>query len=238
MKAKIKEKKEVAKDTLLVNFDLLGERISFKPGQYFFITLLNPPYTDNDEKGSRRHFSVVSSPIQNDIITMATRIRESSAFKKSLKELAVGSVVEIGPIQGSFVLPQDSTFPLVLIAGGIGITPFMSMLKFAFEKSLPLDLTLAYSNKNRESTAFFEELQQFKKEHQNFNLILTMTEDDSWIGEKGRIDENFIKKYFQDLNTKKYMIAGPPPMVDATYNVLLSSGVDPLNIKKENFSGY
>lgn len=238
MKAKIKEKKEIAKDTLLITFDLLGEKINFKPGQYFFITLLNPPYTDNDERGSRRHFSIVNSPNVNNVITMATRIRESSAFKKSLRDLPVGTIVEIGPIQGGFVLPENSTFSLVFIAGGIGITPFMSMLRFIFEKNLLYDFTLIYSNKNRRGTAFFEELQQFKKEHKNFNIILTMTGDDSWSGEKGRIDENFINKYFQDLNTKRYMIAGPPPMVDVTEKVLISVGIDPANIKKENFSGY
>lgn len=238
MKAKIKEKKEIAKDTLWVTFDLLGKKINFKPGQYFFITLLNPPYIDSDERGSRRHFSIVNSPTENNRIEMATRIRESSAFKKSLRDLSVGVIVEIGPIQGAFVLPDDSTSPLIFIAGGIGITPFMSMLKFAFEKNLPYDFALIYSNKNREETAFFEELQQMKKEHKNFNLILTMTQDNLWTGEKERVDENFIKRYFHDLNSKRYMIAGPPPMVDAIYNVLISAGIDLLNIKKENFSGY
>lgn len=238
MRAKIKDKKEIAKDTLLVTFDLLGEKINFKPGQYFFITLLNPPYIDNDDRGSRRHFSIVNSPTQNNRIEMATRIRTESAFKKSLRDLPVGSEVEIGPIQGTFILPDNLIRPLVFVAGGIGITPFMSILRFIKDKNLPCKITLIYSNREQKSAAFLNELTSMEKQIHDFKLIATMTRDKNWIGEKRRIDEKFIKDYFKNPNDNTCMIASPPKMVEEVIKVLISAEVKEENIKSETFSGY
>src|SRR5213080_5359304 len=101
MRARIKEKREVAKGTLLVIFDLLGEEVDFRPGQYFWVELLDPPY--DDEKGSRRHISVVTSPTERGILGLCTRLRDS-AFKRSLAELPVGAQVEVEEPKGNFVL--------------------------------------------------------------------------------------------------------------------------------------
>ena len=95
MDAKIKEKREVAKGTLMVVFDLLGKEVDFRPGQYFWVELLDPPY--NDEKGPRRHISVVTSPNERGVLGLCTRLRDS-AFKRSLAELS--------GISGGLVLSQ------------------------------------------------------------------------------------------------------------------------------------
>src|SRR5215212_2429003 len=102
MKATIKEKREVAKGTLFVTFDLGGEKVEFEPGQYFWVELLDPPY--DDEKGPRRHITVVTSPTEKGVLGLATRIRDS-AFKRSLAELAVGAEVEVEEPKGDFGLP-------------------------------------------------------------------------------------------------------------------------------------
>jgi hypothetical protein len=117
MRATIKEKREVAKGTLLVLFDLLGEEFEYRPGQYFWVELLEPPY--EDEKGPRRHLSAVTSPSERRVIGLCTRLRDS-AFKRSLAELPVGAAVEVEPPKGKFVLPEDASRPLVFVAGGIG----------------------------------------------------------------------------------------------------------------------
>ena len=83
MKAKIKEKKEIAKDTLLIKFELLEDDFSFKSGQFFFVTLVNPPYID--EKGNQRHFSIVNSPNEKKILTMTTRIRIAFYTRTSIR---------------------------------------------------------------------------------------------------------------------------------------------------------
>src|SRR5919197_2599827 len=127
MRAKIKEKTEVARGTLLVVFDLLGEEVSFRPGQYFWVTLLDPPY--DDERGPRRHISVVTSPNDRGVLGLCTRLRDS-AFKRSLVELPVGTDVDVEQPKGSFLLPEDPDREYVFIAGGIGITVFRSMLRY------------------------------------------------------------------------------------------------------------
>src|SRR5947208_2514671 len=102
MRARIAEKHEVAKGTLLVLFDLLGEEVDFTPGQYFFVTLLDPPY--DDERGPRRHFSVVTSPNER-ALGFCTRLRDS-AFKRSLLELPIGAEAEVEEPKGSFPPPR------------------------------------------------------------------------------------------------------------------------------------
>jgi ferredoxin-NADP reductase len=156
MRARIKEKQEVAKGTLFVTFDLLGEDVDFKPGQYFFVTL--PDVGHQDDRGLRRHITVVTSPNEKGVLGFATRMRDS-AFKRSLDELPVGTEVEVEPPKGSFALPEDTSRPLVFVAGGIGITVFRSMLLFIREGGLPHRVTLVYSNRDRESTAFLDEFQ-------------------------------------------------------------------------------
>src|SRR5438105_9818585 len=146
MRATIKEKREVAKGTLFVVFDLLGAEVDFRPGQYFWVTLLDPPH--DDEKGVRRHISVATSPTERGVIGLCTRLRDS-AFKRSLAELPVGAEVDVEPPKGTFVLPEDASRRLVFIAGGIGITTFRSMLRYIQVKALPRRVPLVYSNRDR-----------------------------------------------------------------------------------------
>lgn len=234
MTGKIADKKEVATGTLQVTFQV-NEEVSFKPGQYIFVTLKNAPYPD--ERGNKRHFSIVNSPDERGIITITTRLRDSG-FKKNLHQLAIGTEVELGPIAGSFVLPDDTSKPLICIAGGIGITPYMSMLRYEKTHNLGHKITLVYSNRDQNSSAFLSELESFAKTLPNFKLILTMTEDPSWQGEKRRIDANFIKEYFPEVNANNYFVVGPPPMVEAIQKSLREAGVDIENMVVENFTGY
>jgi ferredoxin-NADP reductase len=236
MRAQIKEKQEVAKGTLLVTFDLLGEEVDFRPGQYFFVTL--PDVGHQDEKGLRRHITVVTSPNEKGVLGFATRMRES-AFKRSLGELAVGSEVEVEPPKGKFVLPDDPSRALVFVAGGIGITVFRSMLRYIREEQLPYRVTLIYSNRDRESTAFLDELRQLEQALPDFRLILTMTQDPAWEGETRRIDAQFFKDQLGDeLNSFTFLVAGPPAMAEGVQKALDEAGVREENVIAERFSGY
>lgn len=234
MLGEIIDKKQVAQGTLQVTFEI-SETFTFKAGQYCFVTL--PDLLYPDDRGGKRHFSILNSPNEREIITIATRIRDSG-FKRTLNELPIGSKVNIGPIAGAFTLPDDIQRPLVFIAGGIGITPYMSMLRYIKEGNLPYKITLIYSNRDKNSTAYFDELQNFKLQISNYKLILTMTEDSSWTDEKRRIDAQFIKDYIENLNEPLYFVVGPPPMVEAVQRVMFEAGVLPENIKIENFTGY
>jgi ferredoxin-NADP reductase len=213
MKARIKEKREIAKGTLLAMFDLLGEEVDFTPGQYFFVTL--PDVGHQDDKGLRRHITVVTSPNEKGVLGFATRMRDS-AFKKSLAELPVGAEVEVEPPKGKFTLPVDASRPLVFVAGGIGITVFRSMLRYIADESLPYRVTLLYSNRNREETAFLDELRELEAQLSGFQLVLTMTDDPEWEGESRRIDARFFRDHVGALlGEATFMAAGPPQMVEA-----------------------
>ncbi|HBQ50400.1 hypothetical protein A3B42_02795 [Candidatus Daviesbacteria bacterium RIFCSPLOWO2_01_FULL_38_10] len=222
MNAKIIDKKEIAEGTLQVTFTT-SEPFTFKPGQYTSVRIAN----------STKHFSIVNSPDEKGIISIATRLRDSD-FKNSLQKLAIGAQIELGPISGSFILPQDISKPLVFIAGGIGITPYISMLRYVTEQKLPYKITLLYSNRDQNSSAYLQELKNIP----NLKLILTMTEDQAWTGEKRKIDAGFIKEYFPALNENLYFVVGPPVMVEAVQKALLKAGVDISNINIENFTGY
>jgi ferredoxin-NADP reductase len=236
MQAQIKEKREVAKGTLLVTFDLLGERVDFTPGQYFFVTL--PDVGHQDEKGLRRHITVVTSPGERGVLGLATRMRDT-AFKRTLAELAVGTEVDVEPPKGSFALPEDTSRPLVFVAGGIGITVFRSMLLHIREESLPYRVTLIYSNRDRESAAFLEELQQLERDNANLRLVLTMTQDPGWDGETRKIDSQFFQDYLgSDLNGHTFLVAGPPGMVEGVQQALADAGVADENVVAERYSGY
>jgi ferredoxin-NADP reductase len=236
MRATIKEKKEVAKETLLVTFDLHGEEVEFVPGQYFFVNL--PDVGHQDEKGLRRHITVVTSPNEKGVLGLATRLRDS-AFKRTLRELPVGAEVDVEPPKGKFVLPDDTSRPLVFVAGGIGITVFRSMLRFIREEGLPYRVTLIYSCRDRESAAFLDELQELERELPNFLLILTMTDDPGWEGETRRIDAEFFESYLgENLNEYTFMVAGPPGMVEGMQSALAEAGVEEENVIASRFSGY
>jgi ferredoxin-NADP reductase len=236
VRATIKEKREVAKGTLLVIFDLRGEKFDYQPGQYFWVELLNPPYAD--EKGPRRHISAVTSPTEHGVIGLCTRVRDS-AFKRSLVELPVGAQVDVEQPKGKFVLPEDTSRPLVFVAGGIGITAFRSMLRYIQDERLPHRVTLIYSNRDRESTPFLDELEQIERTNANIRLIVTMTNDDAWPGERRRIDANFFKKYLgESLTDATYMVAGPPGMAEAATEELKKVGVNEQLITTDSFSGY
>ncbi len=236
MLARIKEKREVALGTLLVVFDLLGHEVDFQAGQYFWVTLIDPPY--EDEKGPRRHISVVTSPNERGVLGLCTRLRES-AFKRSLAELPIGAEVEVEEPKGTFVLPDDTTQPYVFVAGGIGITVFRCMLRFISEEHLPHRVTLVYSNRDRQSSAFLDELEALESSLSSFQLVPTMTDDASWEGERRRIGESLLRDHLDDdLSAYTYLVAGPPAMVEGVLGELQQAGVAEERVLADKFSGY
>ncbi|HEX5800983.1 MAG TPA: FAD-dependent oxidoreductase [Gaiellaceae bacterium] len=236
MRARIAEKREVARETLLVVFDLLGQEVDFRPGQYFWVTLLDPPY--DDEKGPRRHISVVTSPTERGVLGLCTRLRDT-AFKRSLRELPVGTEVDVEEPKGSFVLPEETDRPYVFIAGGIGITVFRSMLRYIADQGLPHEVTLVYSNRDRESTAFLDELVELEGALPNLRLVLTMTDDPGWEGETRRIDAAFLRDHLEgELGSYTYLVAGPPAMTQAMEQVLRDAGIPDEQVRADGFSGY
>lgn len=237
MRATISNKEEVAKLTDYAEFELQGERPAFQPGQYFFVTL--KPEDELHKDDLTHLFSIVNSPNQPSVLALTTRMRlKESLFKRTLNQANVGDQVEIGEIGGKFVLPDNTDQPIVLIALGIGITPYISMLRWAFEEAKPFDLTLIYCDGETESMPFLDELQQMDKSHDNFKLVICVTHDENWPGEKRHVDGDLLADYLDDIKRPLYYVSGPPKAVEAVAGNLKKAGIAEENIKTDSFSGY
>lgn len=238
MKAILRKKDMVAKLTCYAEFEVQGERPAFKAGQYFYITL-NPNDAEHKEDLTH-HISIVNSPNEKGILALTTRLRlKESLFKRTLNDMQAGDAVEIGKIEGSFVLPEKTDKHIVFTALGIGITPYRSMLRWAFEENKPYKFTMIYSDNEIESMAFLDEMKQMQQDHSdNFRLIQVVTKDENWQGEKRHVDADFLKDYFEDIKNNLYYISGPPKAVFAVRDSFKESGIPEASIKADDFYGY
>ena len=234
---RLQGREQIANGTMAFHFEKpIG--FSFKAGQAMDIVLPDLPAAD--AQSARHTFSIVSAPFENEL-TIATRMRDS-AFKRALGALPVGSNIEIEGPFGSLTLHNDRARSAVFIAGGIGITPFMSILRQATHDQLQQRLVLLYSNRRPEDTAFLAELQSFDERNKSFRLVATMTlmstSIQPWDGQTGLIDEALLKGVAVGLSAPIYYVAGPPGLVEAMRQTLNGAGVDDDDIRSEEFYGY
>jgi ferredoxin-NADP reductase len=235
--ARLEGREQIAEGTMAFHFEKPAG-FKFKPGHAIEVVLVAPPTTD--AQSARHTFSIVSAPFQGELV-VATRMRES-AFKRAFKSLPIGSPAKLEGPFGSLTLHNDRARPAVFIAGGIGITPFMSILRQAAKDKLPQQLILLYSNRRPEDAAFLDELQQLEQENKNFRLVATMTElsksSRPWKGETGLINDDLAKRVGSALSAPIYYLAGPPAMVEAVRQTLNRIGINDDDIRSEEFYGY
>ncbi len=209
---------------------------AFKSGQNADYTLLNIPQEKLDAEGVTRTFSFANAPSEEDIL-IATRMRDT-AFKNILKDLPDGTEIQMDGPYGNMTLQANVARPAVMLAGGIGITPFRSMAVEAAAQNLPHKIFLFYSNRGPKDAAFLEELKALEDKNPNFKLIATMTDDPAWPEEKGYITKEMIGRYVADILSPIYYLAGPPAMTGAMHKMLNGFGVSDDDIKMEEFAGY
>ena len=231
-------KERVAEDVWSFFFDRSGTDFNFLPGQYIRITL---PHLRPDDRGTTRYFTIASSPARVGEIMITTKVIEST-FKKTLFALKRGQVVNFyGPL-GKFVLDPEDKMPKVFLAGGIGITPFHSMLTFASEKLISTPLSLFVSFSNVSQMVFYDELKEVSNKNPNIQIIYTVSRsgkiNNNWRGETGRIDMEMIKKYVPDINQAAFFFTGPMEFTDAMEAMLLNADIYDEQIRKEIFTGY
>jgi ferredoxin-NADP reductase len=195
-----------------------------------------PIFLYTDEKKDHREFSIASSPQDEGILMVATRLgspaRPISAFKKSMTEVPLGTEFGAEGPYGMFTLHENTEKKAVFIAGGIGITPIRSIIKDATERKLPHNISLIYSNRNKASGVFIEDLQNWEKENQNFKLFLKWTEESGYAG------ASYIKECLGDLSNSIFYVVGPPAMVGGVTKTLEELKVSRDDIKFEEFTGY
>jgi ferredoxin-NADP reductase len=234
MRATVAETREVARGTLLVLFEV-DAYPDHRPGAYFWVEL--PDRGHHDEKGLRRHISLVTSPTERGVVGLATRLRDS-AFKRTLAELQPGDEVDVEEPKGTFLLPEDTSPQYAFVAGGIGITVFRAMLRYIRDTGSGHRVTLVYSNRDRASAAFLDELAELEQALPDFHLVLTMTDEPEWEGETRRIDAAMLRDHLGDLNGYRFLVAGPPPMAQAVEESLKAAGVPEERLAADRFSGY
>lgn len=203
-----------------------AEPLAWKAGQFFHYVLHHEP-TDN--RGSDRWFTVASAPFEKEVmITTRLTNEKGSSFKAALNALRIDESIEISDVDGDFIV-DDPTQKYVFIAGGIGITPFHSILKEADHAEIKLQVTLLYANRDH-NIPYKEELEKFAKN--NPNLVV------HYVISPERIDKSTLKKLVSDIQTPFFYVSGPEPMVESLGNTLKTMGIVADHIKQDYFPGY
>lgn len=202
------------------------EPLTWKAGQYIHYVL---PHQPADDRGTERWFTVSSAPFEkHPAITTRFASEKGSTFKQALAALAVGDSVEASYVDGDFTV-ADTEQEYAFVAGGIGITPFHSILKEADHAGVKLHVTLLYANRD-ENVVFKDELDTWAKN--NPNLLI------HYLTAPKRVDEETIRAHFADLQKPIFYISGPEPMVKSLGALLETMGVPAEHIKLDDFPGY
>lgn len=208
----------------ILNFILeKPSNFSFYPGQYLDVEISD---TD-DPLGKTRAFTISSSPTEDFLMISAKK--GLSIFKKRLLNLKSGDELITSHPVGTFILDENT--PAVMIAGGIGITPFRSMIKYCLDQKLTIPTTLIYSNSGR-NFPFKEELNNWQSQLPNLKIIYHNTSIND------RLNLTKLTTTVGTLANKIFYLAGSPKFVDGIEEILLNMEVDELNIRYDRFDGY
>ena len=233
---RVKRKSKIASN--IVDFVFKpSQRLAFEPGQYMEFTLAHPK---PDSRGNRRFFTLASSPTEECLHLGVRFYANSSSFKKALYRVDGRTKMIAGQIAGDFTLPQDPRQKLVFIAGGVGITPFRSMLKYLLDMNQRRDIVLFYSNRTADEIAYQDIIREAQTKlgiKTFYTLTKTETIPRNWSGLVGRIDENMIEEAVPDYEERTYYVSGPPDMVRAYEHILKNLGVKSDQVKKDLFPG-
>jgi glycine betaine catabolism B len=207
------------------------KELQYKPGQYFFVTI------KQDGKELNKHFSFSTSPTQTDFIEFTKKFTDHE-YSLALKAVKVGDWARIDAPYGKFTF--EGEYPkIALLCGGIGITPFLSMIKNAADKKLQSKITLFYGCRTEEDTAFKKELEELAQENPNFKLIIVLSQaSPDWKGATGHITAEMVQKELPDFKDTTFFACGPPPMVKAMEELVAGLGLPKEQLKLEYFTGY
>lgn len=205
---------------------------TFLPGQ--FVTFS----AKIADKQIRRSYTIASSPTQRDFIEITVKREEQGLESRYLHDhVAVGDTIEVSGPYGNFTFSGTESDSIVLISGGVGITPMMCVMRYLTDRSYPGDIFFLYGARSARDFIFREELEYLEKRHANMHLVATMEEIEgsSWRGAVGRISKAFIAQAVPDIAWRRVHVCGPPAMMEAVKTQLIELGVAPEKIKTEAF---
>ena len=202
------------------------DQFSYLPGMYILLTV------GKGEEAQTKPLSISGSP--TDPYLEITKGLTGHPFSQAITNLLPESIVKIrGPL-GNFTF-RDEPRKVVFLAGGIGITPFRSMIRFASAKGLATDIILIYSCRTEEEIVFREEFAELEQKNPRLHILITLTAPSpEWKGHRGRITREFIEQEIPDWKERDFFASGPVTMVNGMISLLQDLGVRPDRIKHEN----
>lgn len=215
-----------------------NRKFAYEPGQYMEFTL---QHENVDSRGQRRYFTLASSPTEDTIRVGVKFYKRSSSFKEAMLEMNTNSSISATSLGGDFTLPQDKNRKIVFIAGGIGVTPYRSMIKYLIDKNERRDVTLLYSANTARDIAYTD---VFETARQQLGIkpIYMLTKEAAELPNNrfraGKISPEVIKAEIPDYAERLFYISGPQPMVAGISHALHELGVSRDHVKTDFFSGY
>lgn len=204
---------------------------SYKPGQFFFVTIRQ------NGKELLHHFSFSSSPTQEGFFEFTKKLTDHE-YSLVLKAAKVGDWARIDAPYGQFTFEGEHP-KIALLAGGIGITPFVSIIKNATDKQFPSKITLFYGCRSPQDIAFRTELEAMAKVNKNLKLVLLINAPaPDWTGHTGLVTADLIAQELPDYKDNVFYCCGPPPMVTAMQKMIEGMGLPKEQLKLEYFTGY
>ncbi len=232
----LKEKYLIARETWEYVFDV-HPPVDFLPGQYLEWTL---PHSPSDDRGNRRYFTVASSPTEK-VIRLGVRVGDKiSSYKKKLKDLQPGDTLLAGQMAGDFVLPKNPQQKLVFMAGGIGMTPFSSMLRYLIDIGEIRDIILFYGNRTPEDIAYGDLIAKAEK-NLGMRTVHVLSPSPNLPAPPNSIPEvtaEAVKHHVPDYAERMFYLSGPSGMVDAYKDLLTGMGVHRSHIVTDYFPGF
>ena len=210
--------------------------LAFQAGQYAVLTL---PHTKSDSRGNRRSFTIASSPTESEVRFGVRMFDKPSSFKQTLQNLKPGNELAMNGPQGDFVLPKDTTIKLGFIAGGIGITPFRSMIKEMIDSKIKRDIVLVYVVADPKDFCYMDIFEQATS--LGVKIIPLVRSDHKikpWNGLTGNLTPELLKSQISDATDRLWYSAGPPGMVAASRQTLRQTGVKRQSSVTDIFTGY
>lgn len=225
MKLRFKKRQDEAGDVKSFVFEPI-EKLSWTAGQFLIYFL---PHENPDIRGKQRFFTISSAPFEKQVM-LSTKIFDNnrSSFKKALMDLKPGDEVEVKGPDGDFTVEEPNK-KYVFIAGGIGITPYLSIIQQLNYDKKPINITLLYANSN-EQFPFKRKFEEIQKNNSNFKI--------HYIVSPKHIDETVVKSSVEDINEPLFYVSGPEPMVENLEGMLKKMGISEDQIKTDYFPGY
>ena len=231
--ASVRERVVRTPDIISVRFDR-ATGFEYMPGQYIFVTVYS-----GDEKLTK-HLTISSSPTEPDYLEVTKRLT-GHPYSNAVSELREGDKVTLdGPFGSRGFTFTGEYGKLLLLTGGIGITPFRSMIRYCVDKILKTDIVLIYSNRYEGDIAFKEEFDEIQRLNGNIRVVYTVTRPtDGWIGLTGRVDAGLIRREVYDCHERVAYVSGPQLMVDDMVAALRNGlGMSDDSVRYQYFPGY